>query len=214
MADGWRVTVNLPGEEKARELADWLDAREVDAAARAKRGGRIAVSRDEAVIFLYADDEEPARQAALMVQAHLGHPAEGTVALTRWHPVEQSWEDADVPLPSTPEELEAEHERQQEREAAESLASGHAEWEVRVGLPDHVATVELADRLEAEGIPVTRRFTFLIVGAANEDEAHALADRLEAETPASVTVEVEPGGQMVWSVTPGNPFAVFGGLGI
>ncbi len=134
MADDWRVTVNLPGEEKARELADWLHALEVDDAVRAKLGGRIAVSRDEDVIYLYADDEAPAREAARLVQTQLGDPAEGTVELTRWHPVEQSWADADVPLPSTPEEWEAEHDRQQDREAAESLASGHAEWEVRVEL--------------------------------------------------------------------------------
>jgi hypothetical protein len=214
MADDWRVTVNLPGEEKARELADWLHTLEVDDAVRAKLGGRIAASRDEDVIFLYADDEAPAREAARLVQAHLGDPAEGTVVLTRWHPVEQSWEDADVPLPSTPEEWEAEHDRQQDREAAESLASGHAEWEVRVELPDHDATVELADRLEAEGIPVTRRFTFLLVGAVNEDEAHELAKRLEGEAPEGASIEVEPSGQMVWSVAPANPFAVFGGLGI
>ncbi len=214
MADDWRVTVNLPGEENARELAEWLHTLEVDRAMRTKLGGRIAVSRDEDVIFLYADDEAPAREVALMIQAQLGHPAAGTVVLERWHPVEQSWEDADVPLPTTPEEIEAERDRQQDREAAESRASGHAEWEVRIELPDHDATVDFADKLEAEGIPVTRRFTFLLVGAVNEDEAHELAARLEAEAPEGATIEVEPSGQMVWSVAPANPFAVFGGLGI
>ncbi len=214
MADDWRITVNLPGEEKARELAEWLHTLEVDPAMGAKLGGRIAVSRDEDVIYLYADDEAPAREVALMVQAQLGHPAAGTVVLTRWHPVEQIWEDADVPLPTTPEEIEAERDRQQDREAAESAASGHAEWEVRVELPDHDATVEFADQLEAEGFEVTRRFTFLLIGAANEDEANELAARLESEAPEGATIEVEPSGQMVWSVTPGNPFAIFGGLGI
>ncbi len=214
MADDWRVTVELPSEDEARDLADWLHTLEVDGAARAKLGGRVAVSRDDATIFLYADDEAPAREAARMVQAQVGSPAAGTVTLTRWHPVEQTWEDADVPLPSTPEEWEAEHDRQQDREEAESLASGHAAWEVRVMLPDHDATVDLADKLEAEGVEVTRRFTFLLVGAANEDEAHELAARLEGEAPEGATIEVEPSGQMVWSVTPANPFAVFGGLGI
>ena len=171
----------------------------------AKLGGRIAVSRDEDVIFLYADDEAPAREVALMVQAQLGHPAAGTVVLTRWHPVEQIWEDADVPLPTTPEEIEAERDRQQDREAAESAASGHAEWEVRVELPDHDATVEFADQLEAEGFEVTRRFTFLLIGAANEDEANELAERLESEAPEGATIEVEPSGQMVWSVSARQP---------
>ena len=47
MADDWRITVNLPGEEKARELAERPHTLEVDPAMGAKLGGRIAVSRDE-----------------------------------------------------------------------------------------------------------------------------------------------------------------------
>ena len=68
------------------------------------------------------------------------------------------------------DEIQAEHARQQAREAAESLASGHAEWEVRV-FSQPRGDRRLADRLEGEGIPVTRRSTFLLVGAVNEDEA-------------------------------------------
>ncbi len=214
MADDWRVTVELPGEDEARELARWLHELEVEGSDRTRLGDRVAVSRDDSRLFLYADSEDPAREAARLVQARLGHPSAGTVELTRWHPVEQRWEDADVPLPATQEEWEAERERQQDREAAESLSSGHAEWEVRVELPHHAATVDLADQLEAEGLPVTRRFTFLLVGAVNEDEAHALAERLAEETPAGARIEVEPSGQMAWAVAPANPFAVFGGLGI
>jgi hypothetical protein len=214
MADDWRVTVELPGEDEARELAQWLHDLHLDGAQRARLGNRVAVSRDDSVIFLYADNEEPAREAARLVQARIGHPAAGSVTLTRWHPVEQNWEDADVPLPTTEHELDAERDRQQDREAAESLASGHGAWEVRVELPHHTATEELADQLEADGLPVTRRFTFLLVGAVNEDEAHALAERIAEEAPAGARIEVEPGGQMAWEVTPGNPFAVFGGLGL
>jgi hypothetical protein len=214
MADDWRVTVDLPGEDEARELARWLHHLQVEGPERDRLGDRVAVSRDDSLIFLYADDEAPAREAARLVQARLGHASAGTVELTRWHPVEQRWEDADVPLPATEEEWEAEHDRQQNREAAESLASGHAEWEVRVELPHHAATTDLADQLEADGLSVTRRFTFLLVGAVNEDEAHALAERIAEEAPAGARIEVEPSGQMAWAVTPGNPFAVFGGLGI
>ena len=60
---------------------------------------------------------------------------------------------------------------------------------------------------------MTRRSTFLLVGAVNEDEATALAERLRAEAPEGAVVEVEPGGAMVWEVSPRNPFAIFGGLG-
>jgi hypothetical protein len=47
----------------------------------------------------------------------------------------------------------------------------------------------------------------------NEDDAHALAKRLEVEAPKGARIEVEPGGGLVWEVAPENPFAVFGGLG-
>jgi hypothetical protein len=31
--------------------------------------------------------------------------------------------------------------------------------------------------------------------------------------PARAHGEVEPGGELVWETVPGNPFAVFGGMG-
>jgi hypothetical protein len=143
--------------------------------------------------------------------------SEGLSALTafeRWHPVEQAWKDASVPMPRTEEQLEAEHERLQEREASESLEKGRSEWEVRVELASHEDTVALAERLESEGVPVVRRYTFLLAGAVNEDDARALAERLEREAPEGARIAVEPGGGLVWEVVPSNPFAVFGGLGL
>ena len=87
-----------------------------------------------------------------------------------------------MPLPETEEEP-AERDRQQ-RARRPSPESGEAEWEVRVSLPSREATHELAERLEGEGIPVTRRSTFLLVGAVNQDEAATeLAERLRAEAP-------------------------------
>ena len=52
---------------------------------------------------------------------------------------------------------------------------------------------------------VERRWRYLIVGAASKEDADALAARVHGE--------VEPGGELVWETVPGNPFAVFGGLG-
>ena len=70
--------------------------------------------------------------------------------------------------------------------------------------PSHAAARELAERLEAEGYGVVRRWTFLIAGTATREQAEELA---------RVHGEVEPGGELVWEVSPGTPFAVFGGLG-
>src|SRR5262249_23437309 len=87
----------------------------------------------------------------------------------------------------------------------EELDRGFAPWEVRIALPSHQEARELADRLEGEGYGVDRRWRYVIAGTATKEEAEALATRLHGE--------VEPGGELVWEAVPGNPFAVFGGLG-
>jgi hypothetical protein len=214
MADDFRLTVDFDDEGDGTDLVEWLAAMRLEAQDRERFGDRVVVSREGARVFLYADTEEALREAERVVRAQLAdRDAQGRLLLERWHPVEQAWKDATEPLPEDEEELEAERARQQAREAAHSRESGHAAWEVRVELPTHEATAALADRLESEGIRVIRRWTFLLAGAANEDEAVALAERLRADLPADARIEVEPGGGMVWEVMPQNPFAFFGGLG-
>ncbi|HEY3070445.1 MAG TPA: hypothetical protein VGJ34_09010 [Gaiellaceae bacterium] len=214
MADDWRVTIDFDDEGDGTQFAEWLAAVELEAEERDRLGGRVVVSRDGPRVFLYADSEDQARAVFQTAQARIESEGQAAVsALERWHPVEQAWKDVSVRLPETAEELRAEHERLQDREAAESMEKGRAEWEVRIALPSHDETVALAERLESEGIPVVRRYTFLLAGTANEDDARALAERLEQEAPAGARIEVEPGGGLVWEVAPRNPFVIFGGLG-
>jgi hypothetical protein len=214
MADDWRLTVDFDDEGDGTQLAEWLAAVQLEGEERSQLGAGVVVSRDGPRVFLYTDTEERARAVLETVTARLRSEARPTrTALERWHPVALEWEDASVPLPSSAEETRAEHERLQQREAAESLEKGRAEWEVRIELPDHEQTLALAERLESEGVPVVRRHTFLLAGALNEDDARALASRLEQEAPEGSRIEVEPGGGLVWEVAPQNPFVVFGGLG-
>jgi hypothetical protein len=214
MADEWRVTVDFDEDGDGVELTEWLQAMEFAGDERERFGPRVVVSRDGATVYLYTDSEETAREVDGLIRARLGsRGSEARVSLDRWHPVEQAWKDPGEPLPRTEEEVRAEHQRLQAREAAESRASGHAEWEVRVELPDRDATDALAERLEAEGVPVVRRSRYLLAGALNEDQARALAERIRSEAPGGARIDVEPGGDVVWEVMPRNPFAVFGGLG-
>jgi hypothetical protein len=74
---------------------------------------------------------------------------------------------------------------------------------VRVELPSHHAAVQLADRLNAEGHPVIRRWTLLVLGANDSDDADALADVVRQEAPADAKVEVQELGPLI-------PFAQFG----
>jgi hypothetical protein len=214
MGDDWRATVDFDDEGDGAQFAERLAALELEDEERKRLGDRVIVSRDGPRVFLYTDAEERARAVYQTVSAQIeSEGLSALIALERWHPVEQAWKDASVPMPRTDEELEAEHARVQEREAAESLEKGRAEWEVRVELASHEDTLALAESLESEGIPVVRRYTFLLVGAVNEDDAHSLAARLEREAPEGASIAVEPGGGLVWEVAPSNPFVVFGGLG-
>lgn len=215
MADDFRLTIDFDDEHDGTQLLERLDARRFAAEERKRLGDRVIVSREAGRVFLYTGTETEARSVEELVRADLeGEGKAASLLLERWHPVEQVWAEASVPLPATPEELEAEEERREAREEAEAEQTGLAEWEVRIELGSHDDTVRLAERLEGEGIPVVRRHTFLLVGAATEDDAGELAKRLAAEAPKGATVHVQPGGEMVWEVTPPNPFVMIaGGLG-
>jgi len=212
MSDDFRMTVRLPDDDEAAKLVRRLHDLRLDEDERALLGERVIVSRDDETLFLYADSAERLHAAEAIVRRELGDGAE--VELARWHPVAQEWQSVDAPMPTTPEQVDEEEDRVREREEADSAESGYAEWEVRVELPSPEETDTFADRLESEGIPIVRRHRFVLVGAASEEEARELAERLRAEAPAGAKVEVEPGGEMVWEVMPRNPFAVFGGLGL
>jgi len=211
VAEDWRLTVQLADGE-AKDVLAGLDKHAVEDARR-RVGGAVAVSADGPNLFVYADSRDAVHQAEAIVGDLLRERGIGAVTtIHRWHDVEERWEDEDVPLPQSEAELQAEHDRLEADEAAESQASGRALWEVRVELPSHHTTRALARRLEKEGVPVIARWKFLIVGAESEDAAHELAERLRAEAPADAKLQVEPSGEVVGEVM-GNPFAVFGGLG-
>jgi hypothetical protein len=138
---------------------------------------------------------------------------EPEMVLTHWHPVAESWEDPDVPLPETDAARAAEHAELVAAERKEVEEGAPPQYEVRVDLPSHRDTVRFDEMLEAEGLPAVRRWKYLVVGAADEDSAKELAGRLEGEAPAGSTVKVEGSGKVVYDEQPPNPFAIFGGLG-
>src|SRR5882724_6393651 len=168
MADDWRVMVTLDDEGRTPLLEALREVR-LEGAIRKRLEGRVSVSAGgPGTIFVYADSEDAARAAAAVVADELGRRGvKADIALERWHPLEERWEPASVPLPRTEEEREAERRRLIEQETAESLETGVPRWEVRLELPDHGTARELGERLEAEGLMVDRRWRYLLVGAAN-----------------------------------------------
>jgi hypothetical protein len=211
VADDWRLTARLT-DDGTRRLLEQLREHEADDAVRHRLGGAVAVSGEGNVVYAYADTSEAIHEAEAVVRALLDeHGVHAEVSVDRWHDLAQRWEDESVPLPRTEAEREAERDRLEETEEAESRERGRALWEVRLELPSHGRTRELAGRLEHDGLHVIRRWTFLLVGADSEDDARELAARLASEAP-DATIQVEPSGEMVAEVAPGNPFAIFGGL--
>jgi hypothetical protein len=202
MAEDWRVTVELENGS-GQGLGAKLDEHEVEEETRKRLGDAIAVSADGPRLFLYADTRDAAEQARELVRSILAKEnMSATFALDQWHPLADEWRPADEPLPGTEAEREAELDEAEAQDAADSAASGYAEWEVRIDLPGHSEAVELAERLEGEGVPVTRRWKHLLVGAADEEDANELAERLRQEAPEGAGLTVEPSGEMAWEAAP------------
>jgi hypothetical protein len=195
--DDWRVTVTLHDEAHVGRVLESVREHEVEDDVRRRLGHRVAVSAEGSSIFLYAGTEDAAREADRVVRqlaAQRGVAAD--FALDRWHPLEEEWENADVPMPQTAEQRATEHQRLEQDETKESLAAGYAQWEVRVELPSRHAAAELAERLRAEGRSVVRRWTLVVLGANDSDDASALALQIKKEAPAGATVAVQEMGPL------------------
>jgi FMN phosphatase YigB (HAD superfamily) len=191
----WRMTITLANLADTEQVRRSFLEHEVEEDVRRQLGRSVAVGAGDWQIFLYVGTENAARDAeriAREILARQGIQAE--FALHRWHPIEEEWEDPDVALPRTEAERQAEHQRLEDAETAESLATRTAQWEARVEFPSHHEAVELADRLRSEGRTVVRRWRFLVVGANNEDDARALAEQIKREAPPDAVVSAEHSG--------------------
>jgi hypothetical protein len=210
----FRTDVEIP-RERVGELLDALGSLKRGSLADVPSPKHVAVTRDNGHVFVYADSAEDATDARAALEAILAQLGiDATPLARRWHPEEERWEDISAPLPSTPAEHEAEHERLEETETEESEVAGHPEWEVRVTLPTHHDARDFAERLESEGYPLRRHWRHLQLGARDEDEARTLAERLRVEAPEGSDIEVEGDAWDAWAevTAPARPFAIFGGL--
>jgi hypothetical protein len=191
--DDWRIRIELQEEHAGgflQRLGGGLGSRARDLA-KELEADKLAVSRDDETLFVYAATRAQARDAQQIVEAELEEAQIEPlrVVLEHWLADEERWDD-EPPQESWEEEV---------------LDEGYSPWEVRVECESHEAAEALADSLEQEGLGVARRWKYVVVGAASEEEAQALATRLHGE--------VEAGGEVVYEAMPHNPFSIFGGLG-
>jgi hypothetical protein len=190
--DEFQVEVELDDAAHGFDLRERLRARDLDEQARERLGRDIMVTRDGSRIFLYAGTEPQAREAERTVRALVDDDGlTADIAVTRWHPVEEAWKDASIPLPATPEEEQAEYDARETAEAEEAQRTHEYDWHVVVRFERRDEARALAERLEDEGIPVAQRFRYVVVGALTEEQAEETADRLRREVSgADVAVEV------------------------
>jgi hypothetical protein len=192
MGEDWRLRIEI-GDKRAHGLLERLRILDTDAEelARELKDQRLAVTRDDDTVFVYASSAEQLERATSVIAAELT-----TLGIEPKQKVREHWLTDEDRWDDEPPGLSVDE---------ETVAGGHAPWEVRIPCKSHHAARELADQLEAEGYGVVRRWSFVIAGTTTREEADELAGRVHGE--------VEAGGELVWETAPGNPFAIFGGLG-
>lgn len=169
-AEEWRVEVDLDDEEHGYGLGERLRARDLDDEARERLGRRVAVTRDGPRLFLYAGNEQQAREAESVVKELL--EADGLTAdvrVTRWDDQAEAW--------VSPQQRGAPPEQR------EATQDDSYDWLVRIHLSSRSDAAALAERLEAEGRSVHRLWGYVEVDARTKDEADELATQLRRELP-------------------------------
>jgi hypothetical protein len=189
--DEWRVEVDLEDEEHGFTFSERIRGVDLDEEARKRLGGTVTLTRDGPRMFLYATSEEAAREAERVAHQLLeAEDLSGTIRVTRWHPDAEEWLDAAVPLPQTEEQREVERRRHEAAEVAEAAEEGEWDYEVHVDPPGHREAVELEEKLNAEGLPVSRRWKHVSIGAPTDEQAEEVAAKVRAMAPEGTEVTI------------------------
>ncbi len=213
MNDDWRLHADLHKHGFAHRLSELLAAEELEHDLERSFEHKVVVSVQGGELFCYTGTREQAERAQAVIR-QLAQENDWTIdlSLAHWHPTAERWEDPDEPLPTTPAQAGEEREERIESEREESAAQGYPEFEVRVQCSGRGEAGELASRLEAESIPNVHRWSYVLIGVADETGAAELAKRLRDEVPAASQITVERNQRAVYDSLPRSPFAVLGGL--
>ena len=212
MNDDWRVRIDLHDDGFAHRLGESLQAEELESDLRRSFADRVVISVDGSEMFLYAADRAQAEAAQQLVgRISAEHGWKLDTELRRWHPVAEIWEDPENPEPTTESQEHTEEQIRIAGERRDSAEEGYPEFEVRVTCDSRREAVTLSERLDGEGIANVHRWNWVLIGAGDEEDGQAIAERLRGELPgAEITVEANL--RTVWKNQPGNPFAWLGGL--
>jgi hypothetical protein len=192
MDDGFRVEVSFDDEEHGTSLGERLRAMKPDDQVRERLGPGVMVTRDSSNLFVYTASEEAAREAERVTRDLVDEDGlTADIRVKRWHPIEEEWKDAALPLPTTPAEEEAEYAAREAAEAAEAEREGVFDWYVVAHLPGRGAAEALEAELHADGLAPHRRWRYVTVGVLTEERAQELVERLQADLPDDADVRIE-----------------------
>lgn len=213
MNDDWRLRVTLHEREHVDTLEGDLAAGVLEHELIESMHDRLIVSREDAEVFCYAGTREQAEAAEATIRGIAEkHTWEPSFELTHWHPTAEEWETADKPLPTSDADRAAEHAELIARERTTEREQGYPDYEVRVECESRKDALAFSQWLRGEGIANVHRYKYLLVGAADEDAAQALADRLRTEAPAGSRITVEGTLASIEAGEARNPFAFFTGI--
>jgi hypothetical protein len=212
MNDDWRLRIDLHEHGFAHRLGERLAAGELEHDLTRSFRDRAVVSVEGSELFCYTGTRDQAERAEKLIREIAQHEGwEIEIGLAHWHPQAERWEDPDAPLAAGAGAAAAEREDRLEQEREESTEQGYPEFEVRVQCGSRHEAGELSHRLSDEGIANIHRWSWVLIGARDEDDGHAIAERLRGELPGA-EISVESNLRAVWDSRPGNPFAWLGGL--
>ncbi|MBA3865076.1 MAG: hypothetical protein H0X42_01815 [Solirubrobacterales bacterium] len=213
MNDDWRLQIEAKDDGEA--LVEQLQSPELEhELSEAAFHDRLIVSRDGDTVFVYAGTRaqaEAARDAIAKLASGQGWNL--AIDFKHWHPEAEEWEEPDAALPENVAARAAEHAELIATERKEVEEGAPAQFEVRVDLPSRHEAARFEELLRAEGLSPVRRWKYLVLGAPDEDDARALATRIEGEAPAESVVTVEGSAAVAYAERPFNPYAIFGGFG-
>ena len=191
--EDWRVEINLDDEREGYDFDERLRSQDLDEDVRARLGKRVYVSRSGPKLFLYAGSERQAREAEGVVRELVtaDNLSAEFAGVTRWHPVEQEWKDASIPLPRTEAEIREELESREEAEGREAVEQGSFDWMVKINLPSAADAERIAEELDAAGHSVHRIWRWVTVDVLTEETANELISSIQDALPPDAEIWVE-----------------------
>ena len=172
MNDDWRLRIDLHDDGFAHRLSELLESEELEHDLERSFQDRVVVSVDGPTVFCYTGTRSQAEGVERVVrQLAEQHGFKLELDLTHWHPTAEQWENPDVPLPADEAAAVRSARNGSVRNAGIRLVRAIPSSRSACSAPTRAQAGELSRTLEDEGIPNLHRWSYVLIGATDEDSA-------------------------------------------